>query len=186
VAIIGICGAVRGMWPVLIVYSVFIFGIYIIYLGVGNYALVERDIMIVAFNEQFQIWMHDYSNYQSIVDMYQRSLHCCGMDGPSSWATYNHSIPASCCIYNNGYQTCLYNWKQGCELVVDSYISYFTNIIGGINAFIADFQAVVFVLTLCLIGVTIAIEKRRRMENSPLLQPTTIATCTPNNTMIQQ
>jgi hypothetical protein len=57
------------------------------------------------------------------------------------------------------------------------------NIIGGIDAFIAAFQVIVFILSLCLIGVTIAIEKRRRMENSPLLQPTT---CTPNNTMVQQ
>jgi CD63 antigen len=183
VAIIGICGAVRAMWPLLIVYSLLIFGIFILYLGTIVYIFAVRDSEIVTFKVQFQSWMEDYPDYQTTVDMFQRNFHCCGWNGPSSWAAYNRSIPASCCMNNYGYLTCDNNWEQGCEQAVGGNVSKFMNIIGGIDAFIAAFQVIVFILSLCLIGVTIAIEKRRRMENSPLLQPTT---CTPNNTMIQQ
>ncbi|XP_023011653.2 CD63 antigen [Leptinotarsa decemlineata] len=157
-AFLGCCGAVKESTCMLTTYSIVLLTIFILQVAVGVYAFLQ-----IKDKGKFEQTIHQsvettfnnmYKNQESneTMQVAQRFLRCCGVNGPSDYSSISKPIPNSCCpnihvecntLNNNAYDV-------GCAQELVRQLERYSKIIGGVAIGIAVVEIVGAVFGLCL------------------------------------
>lgn len=154
-ASLGCCGAVKESTCMLTTYAIILLTIFIIQVAIGIYAFLQikdpndyRRIIRKGLQDTFD---HRYDNHEAneTIQLTQRWLKCCGVDGPDDW---NARVPPSCC--ENTQRDCssvspaLHH--DGCANAMFNFLQSGSKVVGGAAIGIALIEVIGAVFGLCL------------------------------------
>ncbi|GBM35153.1 hypothetical protein AVEN_140753-1 [Araneus ventricosus] len=157
IMVIGFCGcwgAIMSKIWMLVLFSVVM--IIIIILEVAAIALVwttvasesmQEDVKLKAKNALQHITDDGKKKY--FIDLLQRKLQCCGVDGPKDYSldpAHPMPIPGSCLPKDS-----LTPYEKGCYAAVIEFLKSKAAIVGGVAVAVLLLQLGVLVFTVCLI-----------------------------------
>ncbi|XP_003388341.1 PREDICTED: tetraspanin-14-like [Amphimedon queenslandica] len=191
--ILGFCGclgALREIFLLLVIYAIVLTVIVIIEIGIAVYIYFQYDNAKNQFAEQLEqpiVRYYDDADLQSLIDLVQTSLQCCGINGPNDWqrnayfncssiAYQRCSVPFSCCIMNNNDEVintqCGYRrlqndsdrylqeiYTEGCIVGLENFIQRYLYYIAGVGIGLLVFQLINIMLTA---GLAIDVRKEQK------------------------
>jgi len=163
VSFFGCCGAFKDNYCMTVTYIVFLVIIFILELGAGLAGYVTRDhtreLVEAGLNKTL---LDNTTESHKFWDDIQTSLHCCGINSPNDWPSYNitvNTLPQSCCPTNQ--TTCDKSDKThytiGCLDEASALLIKDAGVLGGVAIFIATIQ---------LIGVIFACYQARSIRRN--------------------
>lgn len=134
IAFYGCCGAVRESHCMLVTFAVLLLVIIVVEVVACVLAFVfssqAHDEVATGINKLFQNAREGDKLSGEAVDYFQKTLSCCGVDGPTS--TYQSlNLPASCC---GGQSSCNFinANKDGCKQKIEEFLIKNGKIVGGV------------------------------------------------------
>jgi len=158
IALVGLlsCYCTLSGSPILLyLYSAFLGVILILEISMGIAAFAYRQTLEDSFKNGLQNSMRTYQTIEEnrdAVDLMQRTLQCCGVDGYQDWQRYNTPVPESCCKTAGCKTTSVNAINQiGCYTTVVDFIDSSSQTIGIVLLVVAAVHVLGLGLT-CLLA----------------------------------
>ncbi|XP_028169756.1 23 kDa integral membrane protein-like [Ostrinia furnacalis] len=142
IAFLGCCGAIKENRCFLLTYAVFMVLLMIVKITLGTVIFVSKEDVVADVPQ----WLGDtfVNNRTDFYDI-QTSFQCCGTVGPQVYLP--DPLPASCCAE----EPCLAaNAFDGCNQVIQDYLSAFLIAIGAVLLVVAGIELVAAIFCFCL------------------------------------
>lgn len=177
IGFVGCCGAMKESKPLLVIYFILVFLIFVIEISAGGLAYSKMKVTQVSLTDNIiDVVNTNYGNknatlaekkiFEQALDLLQKKLQCCGANGASdwldsTWMTNNNQdgntttllAPASCCKNSNA--DCQQNsenlFEKGCIEAGKAFVIKHSKDIGIVGICIGIVQLVVLVAVICLI-----------------------------------
>ncbi|KAK4875853.1 hypothetical protein RN001_012275 [Aquatica leii] len=158
IAFLGCFGAIRESYSLLLAFAIFLLVIFVIELAVGIAAAVFKSDFEEALKSTLKSSMKTYytnNSEKSAWDNTQKTLMCCGVDGPTDWTKSQLVIPDTCCKDINKTATCVSgNYDKGCFAKLKLRVEEKATVLIGVGIGIAFVQVAGIVLA-CLLAASI-------------------------------
>ncbi|XP_021934850.1 CD63 antigen-like isoform X2 [Zootermopsis nevadensis] len=166
VAFYGCCGAIRESHCMVITFAVFLLVILIAEIAIGIVAFVNRDGWDNAVNDSLSKIFSQYDTNGTIaedINDLQRTLECCGLEGPGSWEGRT-PIPVGCCVTAEGrcevYSDSNQVFQDGCEKKLKEFIDGIGLLLGALAIAVGVVEITGVVFALCLASSIKNLERR--------------------------
>jgi len=172
--IIGMCGNYKENRCTLGVFFCMLMVVFTFELVAGILVYVKDDDIKVSLKENlYQSFTNYYDSSPTArksFDKMQRSLECCGVNGPMDWGNSSMEIPSSCCAHPEGekcYTLPINLYEKGCWGILER--SYADNIryITGVFLAFAIFQLFGLILTIYMLVILKRKLRYKRIIESP-------------------
>ncbi|KAJ9576359.1 hypothetical protein L9F63_006771, partial [Diploptera punctata] len=155
IAFYGCCGAIRESHCMIITFAIFLIVILIIEIAIGVVAFVNRDGYDEVITKNVEEMFGNYTKndeYKTQVDSIQKSLECCGVNGPDYWTS--STFPTSCCVKPEG--NCIYSkdpnvvFQAGCKAKLKEFLLNIGVFLGALAIAVGVIEIIGVVFALCL------------------------------------
>lgn len=147
VAFFGCCGAVRESECMTMTYAFFLFVILVAQIVMAVLVFLYKDDFNKAVQDGVRNIFDNKSNMEAI-DTIQRTLECCGSEGPQWWTV---SLPPSCCKEPK-LPTCTIaeSYQRGCIAALKDNVRTYSNYVGYGVLIVAGIELLGVIFACCL------------------------------------